>query len=737
MVEHPWQPVEAARAVSSERGLSARAAGICRALVPVAALAAVAAYGGHEQDPAAAAEASYLGLLIAALLATVAALAPLPAAELGLGAVVVTAAFWALPPGPLRGAAVALLLLAAWAIALGRRLAGGGPEAATGYRYGEDREGEKAWGASLGRQPAGDDPEGATGRVLGDEESAGGTREGDPERGARERWREARAALAFWLPLAFGAQVLLRGELLFLPEMRWRSLAALLVLPAAGGAALAILARRHGVGRALTAAAAALVLAPGWTVTSTLALAALAAGSWLASVPNLLPLQKFAAATVLISPLLWQPRAGWVAAAAALVLWLPGASRWLQPRLRHGERDGEPSARRARRLLVPPVLLALAGLLILVGLLVWRTPGIAPVPSLCWLALVVPGALLPARPRLALGALLLAMLTPWVPDRSALAAPLALAALALPAGGPAAAPQRVWSAALAGGTALLASYPWLRADPLAAALALLGSPPGPRLAAGVAGAVALLTALSGVAIPRVGPLLRRSGHQLPLFGYLLPRFGLLLPRSSRRLPNSGRRLPHSSRLLPSSGHLLPRFAPRPPAAGAAAVAAAGVAGCALFLALLLALPRPGVPLLARVVPLDGAGPSWETDLSAPAAAASLVVDSSLTHAAGLPGGAPVALVTLRRADGARLSWTLRAGEGTGEWAARRPDVAAAARLRSPAAWLSWVDAGFFAQRYRARWRLPAAGRFVHLRVERAAGLPADLGIALYQLELRP
>jgi len=180
----------------------------------------------------------------------------------------------------------------------------------------------------------------------------------------------------------------------------------------------------------------------------------------------------------------------------------------------------------------------------------------------------------------------------------------------------------------------------------------------------------------------------------------------------------------------------PTSPPAPPVPGAA-IALAAAAGAVLFAALLLALPRPGAPVLTAVVALDGSRGSWETDLTAPARAASLAIDSSLTHAAGLANGTPVATVTLRRADGARLGWILRAGEATGEWAARRPDVAAGARLRSPPAWLSWVEAGFFAQRYRALWRLPAPGRFVHLRVERAPGLPADIGLALYQLELRP
>jgi hypothetical protein len=675
MVEQPSPPPRAAETIPPDRGLGARAGGLFRMLAPVAAAAAISAFGSHEQAPAAGPEGAYLGLLTAAVLGSAAVLAPMPAAELGLGAVLVTAAFWGLPPGPLRGACVTLLLAAAWVAAVSRRLA------TTGSREGR----------------------------------AG--------------------ALSLFVPLALGAQFLLRGKLLFLPEMQWRGLAALLVLPVVGGFALAALARRQGLGRALTAAAAALVLAPGWTVASTLALAALAAGSHLASrsqgshlpaepargagnrragspafpaaLPKLAALAALAALVAiaaLCAPIAWQPRAGWVAAAAGLVLWRPPLPGW--PR-RH------PHSRTHPRKLHQAILLALLALLAAAGLFLLAARFGAPFhlrpgSSLVLLALVVPAFLLPTRPHLALAALLLAVATPWVPDRSALAAPLALAALALPAAGPLAAPQRVWSAALAAGTALLAAYPWLRADPLAATLGLTGATPGPRLAVLVAGAVTTLIALTALAARTA--------------------------RSARTAPT-----PLESRLAPAT-----------PLAAFAARVTPAAAGGALCVALLLALPAPGVPLLAQVVPLDGAHPSWETDLPAPAGAsaaaasgpvstqaATLVVDSSLTHAAGLPFGAAVAVVSLRRADGASLAWTVRAGKDTGEWAARRPDVVASARLRSPAAWLSWVDDGFFAQLYRARWPLPAAGRFVHLRVELAARLPSDVGLALYQLELRP
>jgi len=80
---------------------------------------------------------------------------------------------------------------------------------------------------------------------------------------------------------------------------------------------------------------------------------------------------------------------------------------------------------------------------------------------------------------------------------------------------------------------------------------------------------------------------------------------------------------------------------------------------------------------------------------------------------------------------------VRAGEETGEWAARRPDVAASARLRSPRPWLVWVAGDAFGQRYRARLPLPRSGSFARLRIDLAPGLPPDTGLAVYQVELAP
>ncbi len=68
--------------------------------------------------------------------------------------------------------------------------------------------------------------------------------------------------------------------------------------------------------------------------------------------------------------------------------------------------------------------------------------------------------------------------------------------------------------------------------------------------------------------------------------------------------------------------------------------------------------------------------------------------------------------------------------------------------RPPAAWVSWIADGFFAQRYRRVFWLPAlpaprsAGaraapplRPVRLRIELAPGLPPGLALAVYQMEI--
>ncbi|MFY9822827.1 MAG: hypothetical protein WAM82_15705, partial [Thermoanaerobaculia bacterium] len=260
---------------------------------------------------------------------------------------------------------------------------------------------------------------------------------------------------------------------------------------------------------------------------------------------------------------------------------------------------------------------------------------------------------------------------------STLAAPLALAALSLRRDAAFTVPQRVWTGAVLGGTALLASYPWLRPTPMTTALSLLGLTPGPPLAIWIAAVVLALAAL-GLSVGRAWSE----------------------PVRAARL--------------------------------------AGLSAACLILALLQGLPMAGTPLLAPQIPvtLDAGHPVWEIPLPSPAPpVGSVVVESYLANSAKLARGTPVAVLKLVDAAGQSADWTLRAGDDTGEWAARRPDLAFAS-LPVPPAWVSWVADGFFAQRYRSRFQLDRPQAFAHLRIERAPGVPPDLTVALYQVELR-
>lgn len=564
---------------------------ILRLLVPLAALAAMASFAAREIDPSGAAESAYLTVLATAVLLAVGWVVRWPAIELGLGAVLATAAVWSLPPGPGRGAAVVLVLMATVAVAAGRRL------------LGIDEEVTRPYPKQI-------------------------------------------SLFQVVLPLALALQFLLRGELLFEPALSLRMLVALIALPVAGAAAVAVLSRRHGILFALLAGATAIVLAPGLNVAATLSLIALAAGDLLAW-KDLDGRAKVAAWIVLLAPILWEPGPGVAAAVCAVALWRP----------------------RLALALAVPVAASLGWF--------FQTPWEAMARQLAWLPLLLPAALVPERERLegVLTAALIAATVPQVPNLSTLAAPLVLAALSLRRNEAFTVPQRVWTVSLLGGTALLSSYPWLREEPLAEVLSLLGLPPGVTLAAGVATVFLALAAL--------GAWMGRGWSE---------------PLRSTRL--------------------------------------AGLAGACVALAVLLGLPAPGTELLAAGAPviLDAGHPVWEAGFPRELVR-SVVLQSNLANGAGLARGTPVATVRLRDSTGRSVGWTLRAGEEVGEWAARRPDVVRTGS-RSPHAWVSWVAGDFFAQRYRCRWRLPRADRFVHLRVERAPGTPPGLSLALYQLEVR-
>ncbi len=542
-----------------------------RCLLPLAALAAMAALAAHEANPGTAAEGLYLAELAAVVLLAAGFLAPAPAFELALGSVLAAATIWAFPASPGRGATILLILTAVLAVAAGRRLA-----------------------ASLPDLP-----------------------------------------FPVALPLALGAQALLRSELLFEPASL-RTATALLVLPVAGAAAVTLLARRHGAIPALIAAGTAVALAPGWNVAATLGLVALAAGDFLRREDLGWP-KRILAGLVLLALPFWKLGPGLVAASSGVALGFP-----------------------------------LAGLALSAATLAasfWRGSAIHGLEPVAWALL-----LLPALPfavgkmdRLArLGAaLLLACAVPWNPDLSALAAPLALAALGLPKEGVPSTVQRTWTAAVLAGTALLAAYPWHRAEPLASALALPGLTPDLRS----------VLVLAAIAAGLVGIASRKT--------------------------------------------------------------AAAVTAAALLLALLVHLPSPATLLQPAETSfaLDAAQPVVEAKLDGQPIA-SLVLESSLSNGAQLANGTPVATLTLRYPGGGTVRREIRAGEDTGEWAARRQDVAGSARLRSPEGWVSWVAGDFFGRRYRSRWTLNEPGRFSLLRLERRPDLPPDVLVTIHQTELR-
>jgi hypothetical protein len=630
---------------------------LTRWAVPPATLAAIACFAAYETAPVGGAESAYLGRLAAAVLLAVAALAPPPAAELGLGAALVTAAVWTLPAGPGRGAATLALLAAALGVATGRRLL----------------------------QPL------------------------RPSFGAH-------AAVA--VALCFGWQVLLRGELLFAPGHAVRPWAALAALPLTAGLALALLWRRHGTVPALAAAVVASVLAPGWTVATTLGLLALAGGSALGgaeagvetSAAAALPaagladpagapaparrrawrawrtwrawqtwqdpfdwptgFRRAAGAAALLLPIAWEPRSGWAAALAGLAVWRPGIALGLALPLGLAARFAPLPGASAQHAF-------------------WRE-GAAGVE---WLILLVPAALFVSATAalrgsrrtaaMAAAAALLAFATPWLPDRSAATAPLALAALVIPAGGIAAGLTALWSAAILLGTSLLASYPWLRPDPLNDAMGLIG--------AAATGGHATLAA----------PLVIGGGAAILL--------GLAAALHGRRPHAEGARL------------------------------GAWAAGAVVLAALVTPqLARPATAILGAgsTLVLDRGNPSWHAEIAS-RAPRGVVLETSMVNAAALADSTPVARIRLLGTGVPPVEVLLRAGRDTGEWAARRADVAAAAPGHAPSAWLAWVAGDFFGQRYRARLPLPSHGSFARLEIELAGGLPKGAGLAVYQVELEP
>lgn len=267
--------------------------------------------------------------------------------------------------------------------------------------------------------------------------------------------------------LAFGLQALLRGRLLFGASLfDPKALFALLALPVAAGFAAPWLSRKRGAEPAALTLAAVALLAPGWNVAATLALVVLALGDLSADLerPTLV---RGATGIAMFLPFLWEPRAAGIAVIAALVA----------------------STFRSTALARPAVLWGAAALA-LAGTLPSVRPPAEAVALLALFALLVPAFLIPVRGRSEVerlfAILALAVAAAFaVPGPAALAAPIALVLITAPPRGGASGVHRAWITILAGLAALLAAYPWLRAEPISDALALLGLVPSWPMALGV------------------------------------------------------------------------------------------------------------------------------------------------------------------------------------------------------------------------------------------------------------
>ncbi len=527
----------------------------------------------------------------------------------------------------------------------------------------------------------------------------------------------AARAFAWALPLAVALQVMLRSERLVAPPLDARFLAGLLGLPLVAAAATALLATRYGLAAAAVAAALTALLGPGFTTVGVVGLAAVALAEVGWRPPAALPpAARVALRLVLgaaaVALLLLLPRGGTVAVASGLLL-----AGWPPARARRGADPAAPAGGgRWRAALHPLVPVAVA-----VGALALAFPVTLVSRQVIGDRLTLAAVLLPAFP-LALGGrrdrgrrrlLLLAGVVALIVAGAraaeivaALAAPLAVAALAaggdLPTEGRvvsgqrrlAFAPQAVWTAVLVVVTALAGAYPWVRHDALGPALARFGLRP---------------TAEHGLVAVAAWGLLATVG--LVAAGWGTARWRGRRPR------------PIASSRVPVWGH---------PAGWAVALLAVVALG---------ELPPATTSLLGvATIVLDAARPTLVVDVAErmPRGLRSLTVDSNLSHAAGLAADAPVATVRLLDGDGNGREWTLRAGDETAEWAARRPDVVVATLHGPPPPWVAWVapEGDFLGQTYRSRWEVPAPLPVERIEVRRDPRLPADTTVHLYRLEGR-
>ena len=293
--------------------------------------------------------------------------------------------------------------------------------------------------------------------------------------------------------------------------------------------------------------------------------------------------------------------------------------------------------------------------------------------------ILLPALLLPSDSRKAasIQAFVLAVLALRTVDGpAALAAPLALAALSLRASAVAAQIQLVWTGALLGAVTLLGGYPWLRSPALEDALELF-----------------CVEISWAYAVPVVG-----------VVWFLTFSCAALAGRSER-------------------------LRCRPVLLG----------GLTLALLALIGLPPSAQrPFGDRIQVVNAAQTRIDAPIESPRKTRSVVVDTYLENSATLPVGTPTGRIVLTDTNGERRSWVLRAGIETGEWAARREDVANLPGFQAPPHWLAWVtpDGQLLAQRYRSEWKLAEPLVVSRVEIERVADVPDDVSLAVFHLELR-
>jgi hypothetical protein len=297
-----------------------------------------------------------------------------------------------------------------------------------------------------------------------------------------ERVRRAEIPLAATaLGFAGGAlalQALLRaGELLpaYLAAAGAAALARLLVPPLLAGGALALLARRHGIAATITAGMAGALAAGGLTATAALPLLALAAvDGWRDDAANGGAARRATtviAGMAVLALTALRPAAGGLALAAAAAWRLPPRWRWLPAAL--PLLVGLATGADPRRLHGAALLLVLLPFAPVIAARRGRLAG------------ELVATLLPALLLAGGGALLL-------PAPAGLAAAAIWLALAIADDAVAGGLQRGWLGALVAASLVASSYPWLRPEPLLAALPLLGLTTDWGAAAALVAAAALL-----------------------------------------------------------------------------------------------------------------------------------------------------------------------------------------------------------------------------------------------------